>query len=217
MRTTSPPRLATWMLDRLVSGPKRESLCGDLAEQYGRGRSSAWYWHQVLMVVTMSTARDIWEHKFIAARAVVISWMFLIPWVFFTGWIYGSSKWWFEDTLMRESVRFHAFWILYQAPLMIMWCLGSALIGWIIARVHSEGRAGMLFACAAAQLPWAIQWGRPIWRLANAGLPFFRSFPVVVDVGVVFIVMPLSLWLGGLAAAAPPRHGAGGSVPQQTP
>jgi len=102
--------------------------------------------------------------------------------------------------------QFHDFWVIYQAPLLIMWCLGSAQIGWIIARVHPDCRAGMLFACAMSQLPLAVQWGLPIWRLANAGLPFFRSFPVMFDVGVVFVGMPLSLWLGGVSAA-PSRWG----------
>ena len=155
------------------------------------------------MVVIASAMRDVWEHKLLAGRAVIIAWMFLIPWVFFTGFLYGSTKFWVEDTLIRGSVHGHDLWFFYQAPLMILWCLGSALIGWIIARVHPDCRAGMLAVCAASQLPWAIQWGVPIWRLANAGLPFFRSFPVMVDVAVVLIGMPLSLWLGGVAAARP--------------
>jgi hypothetical protein len=139
----------------------------------------------------------------LAGRAIIIAWMFLIPWVFFTGFLYGSTKFWVEDTLIRGSVPVHDLWFFYQAPLMLLWCLGSALIGWIVARVHPDCRAGMLLVCAASQLPWAVQWGVPIWRLANAGLPFFRSFPVMVDVGVVLVGMPLSLWLGGVSAARP--------------
>ena len=46
---------------------------------------------------------------------------------------------------------------------------------WRAARVPIVFWGGMLFACAVSQLPWATQWGRPIWRLASAGLPFNSS------------------------------------------
>ena len=71
MRGTPPPRLVAWLFERLASGPNRESLGGDLAEQYRGGRSSAWYWRQVLMAVWASTTRDIGCHKLTAVRAVV--------------------------------------------------------------------------------------------------------------------------------------------------
>jgi len=51
MRDQLPPRVATWLAQRLVSGPKRESLLGDLIEQYRQGRSGIWYWRQVLAAI----------------------------------------------------------------------------------------------------------------------------------------------------------------------
>ncbi len=201
MRVTQPPRLAAWLFERLASGPNRESLGGDLAEQYRRGRSSAWYWRQVFMALWASTTQDIADHKLTAVRAVILSWMFLIPWIFFTGWLYGSTKFWVMETLIRGSIRLHDVWVIYAAPLLITWCLGSALIGWVVARLEPDCRAGMLFACAVSHLLFAVQQGAPVWRLANAGLPFFASFPVMVNLAAVFFVMPLSLWLGGLLAA----------------
>lgn len=201
MRDTQPPRLAAWLFERLASGPNRESLGGDLAEQYRSGRSSAWYWRQVLVALWASTTQDIARHKLTAVRAVVLSWMFLIPWIFFTGWVYGATKFWVMDTLIRGSIPLQDFWVIYAAPLLITWCLGSALIGWVVARLEPDCRAGMLFVCAVSQLLFAVQWGAPVWRLANAGLPFFASFPVMVNLAAVFFVMPLSLWLGGLSAA----------------
>ena len=199
MSTAQPPRLATWLLVRLASGEKRESLIGDLAEQYVHGRSAGWYWRQVVMALLVSTTRDIRDHKLIAARAVAISWMFLIPWIFFTGWAYGSTRFWVTD-ILRGSARLQDLWNIYQAPLLITWCLGSAMVGWIVARLDSDCRAGMLFVCAASQLPFALQWLAPIWNLANAGLPFFASFPMMVRAASVFVLMPLSLCLGGLSA-----------------
>jgi hypothetical protein len=80
------------------------------------------------------------------------------------------------------------------------------MIGWIIARLDLDCRAGMLFVGAASQLPFAIEWGAPMWRLANAGLPFFASFPMMIRFAGVFVLMPLSLWLGGLSAMPPPQR-----------
>ena len=59
MSIGQPPRVAAWLLERLASGPTRESLIGDLAEQYRRGRSSAWYWRQTLgSILARMTAFD---------------------------------------------------------------------------------------------------------------------------------------------------------------
>jgi hypothetical protein len=207
MRSDQPPHLATWLLERLVSGPTRESLIGDLEEKYRCGRSSVWYWRQTIMAVLLSSARDIRDHRLVAVRAAVITWMFLIPWVFFTGWAYGSTRFWVSATL-KGSVAFQDFWIIYQVPLLISWCLGSALIGWIVARLDADCRAGMLLVCAMSQLPFSLQWGGgwALWRIANVGLPFFATFPVIVQAASVIVLMPLSLWLGGLTAMEPRRH-----------
>ena len=56
MRDQQPPRVATWLAQRLVSGPRRESLLGDLIEQYRQGRSGIWDWRQVLAAILVGTA-----------------------------------------------------------------------------------------------------------------------------------------------------------------
>jgi hypothetical protein len=56
MNSPRPPLLATWVL-RLVVGSYSESLEGDLLEGWRSGRSSAWYWRQVL--VAASPVRSI--------------------------------------------------------------------------------------------------------------------------------------------------------------
>ena len=37
-----PPRVATWLLDRL--GPPSGPLHGDLREEWAKGRGRVWYW-----------------------------------------------------------------------------------------------------------------------------------------------------------------------------
>jgi preprotein translocase subunit SecY len=55
MRSTQPPRLATWLLTRV--GRKNEALVGDLVEEYQRGRSAAWYWRQALTAILAEPLR----------------------------------------------------------------------------------------------------------------------------------------------------------------
>src|SRR4051812_18562581 len=74
MKPSQPPRIATWLLKRLASGPERESLIGDLIEQYQRGRSSVWYWRQVLIAIVAGATRDVRDHKVLALRALAIGW-----------------------------------------------------------------------------------------------------------------------------------------------
>ena len=58
MRTPQPPILATRLLQKLASGPHGDALAGDLIEQYREGRSTAWYWRQVLLAIFVWLAKD---------------------------------------------------------------------------------------------------------------------------------------------------------------
>jgi len=48
-----PPRLATWLLERSLPAGKNAPLAGDLIEGFKQGRSSSWYWRQVLWAIGM--------------------------------------------------------------------------------------------------------------------------------------------------------------------
>jgi hypothetical protein len=47
------PAIAAWLLKVSGSGPKHESVTGDLLEQYQFGRGRFWYWKQVLIIVLL--------------------------------------------------------------------------------------------------------------------------------------------------------------------
>jgi hypothetical protein len=66
-----PPKLATWLLERLTSGYHNDPLAGDLIEEYGRGRSRDWYWRQVLIAILVSTKRTVAPRILYATRRVV--------------------------------------------------------------------------------------------------------------------------------------------------
>jgi hypothetical protein len=65
-----PPRVATWLLQRLGAGRHSESLEGDLIEQYAQGRSRLWYWRQVAMAIVLARARAFRARPWIAATRV---------------------------------------------------------------------------------------------------------------------------------------------------
>jgi len=203
MSASRPPRFADWLLHRLASGPRPASLIGDLHEQYRDGRTSAWYWRQTVRAIAASMRCDIRRHPTLAIRAVALTYMFLIPWVFFTGYVYGTTKFWMNDHILRGSILLEDAWNIYAAPLLLAWCLGWGVAGWLIASLQPQSRSGMTFVAVCAQLPWAVLYGRPIWRLANGGLPFFASFPMIANVSIVVVGLPACLVCGSVFAARP--------------
>ena len=59
MNAQLPPRLATWLLQRLAPGYCAESFAGDLLEEFRAGEGSAWYWRQVLTAVAINGWRFV--------------------------------------------------------------------------------------------------------------------------------------------------------------
>lgn len=62
MMSTRPPIVAFWLLKKLVTGPNREALLGDLLEQRAAGKSSAWFWKETLIAVGATIAAEFRAH-----------------------------------------------------------------------------------------------------------------------------------------------------------
>ena len=58
MTASRPPGLADWLLRHLASGPRLESILGDLQEQLGGGRSVAWYWRQTITTILVGPMKQ---------------------------------------------------------------------------------------------------------------------------------------------------------------
>jgi cytochrome bd-type quinol oxidase subunit 2 len=59
MNTRKPPRLAIWLLERLSTGYRGESLAGDLIEQYALGKGRLWLWRQVAVAIVLTKRRSL--------------------------------------------------------------------------------------------------------------------------------------------------------------
>jgi hypothetical protein len=77
MKRTDPPSLATWMLEHMTPGACNHALAGDLFESFRAGRSSAWYWRQVLHALLIRYARELRSHRAILLFAFF--WSMLAP------------------------------------------------------------------------------------------------------------------------------------------
>jgi hypothetical protein len=56
MTLRTPPRLATWLLRHFGPTYRRESLVGDLLEEYQSQRTRGWYWRQTGAALLISAA-----------------------------------------------------------------------------------------------------------------------------------------------------------------
>jgi hypothetical protein len=64
--------LATWLLEHLTFGGDTEAISGDLLEELRAGRSTAWYWRQVLLAIGIRT--------WIATRRYALPLIFSAAW-----------------------------------------------------------------------------------------------------------------------------------------
>ena len=77
---SSSDALVAWFFDLLVVDV---ALAGDLQEERSQGRSTIWYWRQVLLASCIGIWRPIFQHKVLALCALATgcavngAWLFL--------------------------------------------------------------------------------------------------------------------------------------------
>src|SRR5687767_16031722 len=60
MTAAQPPKLATFLIERLAGG--EPALLSDLQEEYRSGRSRSWYWREALSAIGWSLIGVIRRH-----------------------------------------------------------------------------------------------------------------------------------------------------------
>ena len=203
MSASHRPTLATWLLERLGSGPTHEALAGDLIEQYRQGRSGAWYWRQVLVAIIVGAANDIGAHKLLALRALVSGWVVreilrfpadpLAHWL--RNWTVDNG----HDTV--RAVLLFSGPGQFQLPSMIVLCLSAAAAGWIVARLHRSHRRAMVLLFASFLVlvnapPFLYMTISPWMRVGFGGFS-----ALVIPAIFLFIAEPVSTLVGGLWSA----------------
>lgn len=199
MKTSEPPHLSTWFLERLAPRHKRESLVGDLREQYHEGRSPWWYRRQVLTTIVAGAAADIRAHKLLAVRAFIIGCAAFILLSSCYGMLRQALFISRDLAPLRPEILRQAV-VYYGLPFEIIMCLGFAMTGWTIARLHRDHRTAMVALGALSPLLWAIPWAWETSRLLHAGLWPFWDFRLALlfHAALLFVGYPLCILIGGL-------------------
>jgi hypothetical protein len=142
------PALATGLLVRL--GPRDEAFIGDLAEEYGGGRSRAWYWRQVLSAVVLTAVRQIGTHPLRTLAAVAVGWATTLT-IFLVlgdrtaeglaGWLWG----WDRQTAYRTNE-----WGPFTLTASFVSYTGFGLSALAVVRLRRRDAGPMLIAYAAS-------------------------------------------------------------------
>ena len=210
MYRREPSRQATWVLGHLTTGPRDEALAGDLLEEFRAGRSSGWYWRQVLSACIVSWSKSLVMRA--PALAFALLWSTLAPaWKILVDGIVDSpvfaSLW---DALGPLWLPFAcAGWVALHATFLwagiLAYLLTHTLLGKSIRQREARRAfwlAPLLFAPAAgltflfANLYWYSVPGLAHGRLAGTSMGQIADFGALPDLIRVpyFIALLASVW-----------------------
>ena len=209
MSSSNPPRVAHWLLERCVSGPQRESLIGDMLEQFQRGRSATWYWRQTIIAIAASFAVEIWQHKLLAVSVAALSGYLSDIYMFSRLWV-GVAR--LNDLWYPHLINSRWGWMTinpwayglkpYMWTSYMVWCAILATTAWIMSRLHPQQRGLVVTLFLIPQvglcLPylrtaltdWLHEPSNPIWFFSVLCFSIFT-----------FIAIPCSILFGGAAGA----------------
>jgi hypothetical protein len=138
------PALAEWLLTRFGIPQRNESLMGDLAEESRSGRSALWLWRETAVAIATTVGRDIRNHKLLAMRAIGMGWA--LTW----GW--QRIVLFLQPAVGGRIETLWAWFIL----VIFTWTVGSAIVGWVVARMHRGQQAAMVLAYTASMVIWRL-------------------------------------------------------------
>ncbi len=204
MRSAEPPRLSTWLLERLGPHNRLESVVGDLREQLQRGRSAWWYRRQVLGTILTGLAEDLASHKLLAVRALAVGWSAMLLMYQIVGPLMQHaritlfSRW--GSALWGDSEVLRQLWVYYSLPFQLVICLAFVALGWMVAASHRR-LPGIVFVFSATLLvPATLQlvdirralqtdlwpgwgWGAYRWAVLYQGWLSLVAYPLCVLFG----------------------------------
>ena len=158
MKQRVPLRLAEWMLEHLTSGDRDEALAGDLREEFASGRTTGWYWRQVVAACVVSWRRTL------SARVPLI--LFILVWCSLSpAWKAVCDRVLDSQTVSEAWPKWQGFWMF---PAFALWLVCHSVFLWagtlIYAGTHRAfgpaiRREGLTRALATAPLVFAPIYG----------------------------------------------------------
>lgn len=198
MNTVQPPRLATWLLQRMTTGPRSESLIGDLFEQYRNRPSAVWYWRQALTAIVVGIGADLRMHPLLAIRSVAIGWALYfvcaIPVNLLTRATSNAIIEWLSAT-----GRYSYWSVLLTGQLSgtVFVSLACMAIGFVVGRLHKEHGASLVPVVAFSVLLFEFGMIGLLFALSDHP-PMSRSRTALLLPAALVISRPLSILAGGL-------------------
>jgi hypothetical protein len=176
------------------------ALAGDLLEEHARGRSTVWYWRQVLIAIWTGIWSFVFAHKVLALRAVATGcavngvWLFLWTKYLHLGL---SSSLPYTKPVLWESI----------ACLLII-LLTQTATGWIVARTHRAVTIPMVVVFVTWLTLWFLvdTFSEAKRLLVNSiDQPRFRPYLAwyLTPIGVEIV----GLLCGGILGSRPRRAG----------
>jgi hypothetical protein len=167
-------------LEHVRFGVTNDFLIGDLVEEYGRGRSTSWYWKQVVAAFVVNFVREVRTQPLLAARTVASVW----------------SVWYLYGFVFRSSLQ--KLTIPLPPTIGFMWLLAGcgawAGAGWIVARLHREHETAMVLLFATSVLLWKLPW---FYQLFVDTLCNVRYGPYLLNDFLDSVLTFVSVLLGG--------------------
>jgi hypothetical protein len=201
MRSSQPPKLATWILQRFASGRDKEPLLGDLVEEYNSGRSRSWFWRQMITAVLVDSYSQVRIHYVLAARAIAVGMatsllcgiLLLRGWMAF--WKFLSEYWPTSSYLWNSSMLLE----------LVAASVTGIAVGWIVGRFHRPYHLTMVFLYIAWCTAWSLPWVVPeLSRLISDSLGHRRYVPYLILLVARMVIWATGAMVGGLLSAPSP-------------
>jgi hypothetical protein len=179
------PRLASLLLERFAPG--NEALHGDLDEEFSGGRSSAWYWRQVIAAIARQGPLAVRARGLVAAENFVTGIITLVMIGFYAVFVVNVTDWLLRfEGLPIFSRLPNALGAVNGGAFALTFVLGLAAGRWIamghrahrVVAIVTFGGATML--CAAAALKAA--------SIATASQAFLPEIQEQVAMTAPFVI-----------------------------
>ena len=161
MKSAKPPRLAAWILQHFGPEFNQEALTGDLNEALGQGRSSLWYWRQVLAAVR-------WRRLLFAfLLSVAVGWVLSSPFLGHTAIVVSRPV----DMAVITVTYFASFFVpgMMRLRLRILLALLVAAIFGLLCRYNPDAAERYLVYF------WMVASNFAFHRKAPAKSPYHMS------------------------------------------